>query len=97
VSTIILRLMKTLTWSLHSHYGVSSQCFCLGSSLIPDICPASNASDILHFLQVSRLQSRTVETAPEPEAGLQFNFLYVAAEQRVRGRVVGVEIPNSVD
>jgi hypothetical protein len=25
-------LMKTLTWSLHSHYTVSSQCFCFGSS-----------------------------------------------------------------
>jgi hypothetical protein len=52
--------MKTLTWSLHSHYRVSSQCFFLGSSLIPDVCPAFNASDFLHSLQVSRLQSRTV-------------------------------------
>jgi hypothetical protein len=33
VSTmIILRLIQTLTWSLHSHYRVSSQCFCSGSS-----------------------------------------------------------------
>jgi hypothetical protein len=31
MSTILLLLIKTLTWSLQSHYRVSSHCFCLGS------------------------------------------------------------------
>jgi hypothetical protein len=32
LSTIILRLMKTVTWSLHSNYKVCTQCFGSGSS-----------------------------------------------------------------